>query len=96
MDTVMITLRTGKTAPEPVVATTMLSLQHLCKKDPVSFYELVELCRDYSHQLWPGTEEQLIALSLIQPDCKVHSCVKDIVLAAVEGNGMNMSLRSPL
>jgi hypothetical protein len=80
-------LRTGKTVPEPVVATTMMTLHKLAGGDPVALYDLVKLCEDGKKIFWQSSRDVLEKLSMIQPGDRVHDDVREIVLAAVKFNG---------
>jgi len=91
-----VTLRTGEVIPEPTVATTMVTLRSLAADDYLAFFEFVELCRNDNHKLWDdGVEKKLKSLSLIQADGRVHRDVRAVVLAAVQGDGAHLVLRSP-
>jgi hypothetical protein len=91
----MTILRTGTEVPDGLTAPTMLSLEKLWEENPVALYELVQLARDSSHVLFGGTGGVLRKLALIEPDGELHGVTRDIVLAATEGNGFDLCLRSP-
>lgn len=91
-----VTLRTGKEAIEPMVKVLSLSLQSLMAKNPIALYELAEKCKDTSHELFGNTGNLLRELSLIEPDGSVKDIVQDIVLASVEGEGLEMHLVNPI
>lgn len=91
-----VTLKTGKTVPEAIVITTMRSLRSLMESDLITFFKLVELCKDSKHELWGEAGEKLKALSLIQTDGSIHADVREVVLASVESVGMGLTLVSPV
>ena len=91
-----ITLKNGSEVTEPQVIATMALLKILFKKNPRAFRELVMKCRDPEHKLVDNTGEVLSDRSLIQTDGRVHNSIRDIVLSATEGEGLEMTLGSPL
>jgi hypothetical protein len=90
-----ITLRTGATALLPVVATTMLTLERLVRENPLAFYDLAMLCRDASYRPFGSNADLLESLGMTDRE-RVDSQVRDIVLAAVEGDDLAMRLVSPV
>ncbi len=91
-----VMLKNGSEEFGPLVAVTMMSLRSLCTTDPVSFYELVQKCRDQNHQFWGNSTQKLRDLSLIQPSGNVHDSIRNIVLSAVTGEKFDMVLGSPI
>jgi hypothetical protein len=92
-----VVLKTGKTVPEPVVATTMIALHKLAECDQTALYELVELCKKGEEIFWEHTRKALLALALIQSGDRVHDYVRDIVLATVKFNGTSsVTLSDPV
>lgn len=102
METVL--LKNGVEEVKPLVAGTMLSLRTLLKDQPMAFYELVELCRDATHQIWGDLSEELEKVGLISLHTLesgsivpiVHSSIRNIVISAVSGSGLDMALKSPV
>jgi len=92
----MIKLRTGKEVPEPNVKVVMISLNGLMTSNPIALYELVMLCRDKKHQLFGNTGEVLKSYALIEPSGQPHDVIRDVVLAATEGEGLELRLVSPV
>ena len=91
----VVTLRTGKEVPSMMVNVTLISLNHLYETNGVALYELVMLARDSSHQLWGGTGDVLEGLGLTQGG-RLHDITRDVVLAATEGEEMQMRLVDPV
>lgn len=93
-----VKLRTGEEAFAPMVTLVMSSLEELIKKDPIGlvFYDLVMLCRNPNYKLFGNAEEVLRERNLIETDGQPHDLVRSIVLAATEGEGLEMKLVSPL
>lgn len=94
MDTVI--LKNGTEEAKMLVAVIMMSLKSLAEEKPLSFYELVELCKDPSHELWGDSAEDLKALNLLEPAGTVHSSIKHVVLSAAVGEGIELALGSPV
>jgi len=92
-----VTLKNGTEEAMPLVTVTMFSLQDLGKKSPLAVYELVMLCRDREHKIFSlRLADDLKGRSLIQLDGRVHASIKNIVLSAATGDGLDMVIGSPL
>lgn len=89
------TLRNGRGEFAPLVAGTLIALQALLEQEPVAFYDLVMKCREPAYQFFGNAREKLQQRSLVQPDATVHSSIRNIVLSAVTGDGLDMTLHSP-
>lgn len=59
-------------------------------------YELVMKCRDKNHQLFGNTGERLKKLRLIEEDGSIHGSIRNIVLSSAEGEGLEMTFKSPV
>jgi hypothetical protein len=92
----MVTLRTGKVVPKDLVTTTMALLESLMARDPITGFEFVCLCKDSTHNLWNDAGDILARASLIGQDGKIHKYVREITLAAAEGEGLDLRLVSPV
>ncbi len=91
-----VTLRTGVESHGGLVTVTMLALKALMEANPIALYEFVELCRDRNHRLFGNTADILSGRNLIEGDGQPHDATREIVLAAAEGDGMDLTLQSPL
>lgn len=89
MDTT--TLKNGSTEATMFVREMMMSLEFLMDDNVGAFYELVMACRDKEHALFGNAEQVLRDLSLYP----IHDSVRNIVLSAVTGDGLDMVLGSP-
>lgn len=94
METVI--LKNGAEEAKPAVMATMMSLRHLFDSEPIVAYELVMKCRDPKHSFFGNTGDKLKQLSLVQPDDRVHDTIRNIVLSAAQGDGLDMTLGSPI
>lgn len=90
-----ITLRTGTSIPEADVETTWTQLAALAKSDPFGLYEVVMLARDPGHIVSKkyGVVIEDFGLS---SDGKMHDATRGIVLAATEGEGLEVYLVDPV
>lgn len=91
----IVTLRTGVKVPEPVLLTTLVALHEL-SNDPISTYELVMLARNPNHQLWANASTVLARLGLLMDDGKMHRSIREVVLAAFDGEDVDIYRVYPL
>lgn len=99
--TEIVTLRTGKQVAEGALKTTMVALRTMADSKPIALIELVATCRDPAHVLWGGSAADLKALGMIEGvyedgTVRVHDVVRDVVLAATDGDDLTLALVSPL
>lgn len=91
-----IRLKNGTEEGRIVVTATMMSLRGLLEDvetgGPIAFYELVMLARDRNHKLFGNTERTLRDRALFP----LHGSIRNIILSAVEGDGLDMTLGSPI
>ena len=87
-------LKNGSEETTDIVTTLMMALRHLLDKKPIPFYELVMCCRDRSHQPVGNTGDVLSDFGLWNDG--VHESVRNVVLSAVEGDGWEIRLTSPI
>jgi hypothetical protein len=92
----LVKLKNGSEIPKPIVITTMMSLEAIMNSNPIAFYELVEKARDSKHVMFGNTKEVVSKWALMDSNGTIHSSVKDIVLSAVSGNELEMSLGNPI
>ena len=90
-----VRLKNGSEEVASLVSVTMMSLQHLMQDKPIVLYELVEVCRDRDHKPFGLTGQDLEDLGLMNAGC-VHDSIKNVVLSAVEGTGLEMTLGNPV
>lgn len=91
----LVTLKNGSQAFLPMVSIAMVSLHTLLEENPIAFYELVMKCRDSSHRLFGNTNVVLGEFNLIKDDA-IDATVRGVVLSAVQGDGLDMTLGSPV
>lgn len=91
-----VPLKNGTHEMRALVVVTMASLDRLVTKEPMGLYELVEVCRDLTHKPWGNTGVALKELALLDPAGRVHESIRNIVLSATTGEGLDMTLGSPV
>jgi hypothetical protein len=96
-----VRLRNGKTAPKVLIGTTSIALRTLLTEQPIAIYELVMACRDKSHVMFGNNGDAAHRLGLVEHlnsdgTAVIHDCVRDIILSAVTGDGLDMELHSPV
>jgi hypothetical protein len=95
----ILKLKNGSEEPEPLVVTTMMTLEHLMSGFPgvLMASDLAQICReDPNYSKFGDNEEQLQRLALLQGDGKPHNSVRNIVLSAFVGEGLELRLVSPV
>lgn len=96
----MIVLKNGEEVPHVSVLVTMLQLRALEKKNIIALFELHAFCLDHEHNFFLDSAEQLVKESLLTPleggGYTVHDIIRAIVLSAVEGEGLDFHITSPL
>lgn len=93
------TLRNGSQEVKPLVLGVYRALSGLLAGNPISFHGIVALCRDPQHKPWGNTGDDLKALGLADEqdgEWHVHGAIRNIVLSAVEGEGLDMTLVNPV
>jgi len=86
-----IKLRNGSDENEIIVRTTMMALWQLESEGMsgmLALYGLRELCRDGSAKLYKDTRKKLQDLGLLQQDGQPDDSVRNVVLLAVQGEGV--------
>ena len=98
----MTTLRLKNGSDEfgPAVQIVMIHLRRLLDSGMgVVLYELACLCRDPNHKPWGQTGQELETLKLVERHedrYTVNGSIRNVVLSAVEGDGLDMSLVDPV
>ena len=92
----LVKLKNGSEELDGLVNATYTALGLLYEKNPAVVYELVMKCRDRNHKLFGQSGQDLVDLNLLQPDQQPHQSVRNIVLSAVKGDGLDMQLVWPV
>ena len=94
METVI--LKNGAEEQVHMVSHTMETLWYLAKERSMVLYELAMKCRDRNHKFFGTTGQTLVKLGLVEADGSIHDTVRNIVLSAIEGDGADLTIGSPL
>jgi len=94
----LVKLKNGAEAMPSAVAVVMMSLEQLFRDHPIAAYELVMKCRDRNHKIFGngGIQEDLQRRALMIGDGHVHESIRDVILSAVSGDGLQMTLSNPV
>lgn len=95
-----IKLKNGTEEAKPLVAVTMLVLRDMFDTAPIEAYELVCLARDPKHVPFGDCGGSLVRRMLVEQRVpggalKVPTSIRNIVLSAVSGEGLDMVLGNP-
>jgi hypothetical protein len=92
----MVRLRTGgEPVPLTVVKAVVESLDELLSSDWLLFMELVHHARDPRHELSADQRGKLADTQLLKSDGRFVTVTHQIIVAAVEGEGLAMRLVDP-
>ena len=92
------TLRTGKIVPDAIITTTIIHLKGLLRDGvagAMMFYDIVTLARDPQYRVFPENLRNLKAHGLLDRNGRIHTDVREVILASVVGDGLDMKLRNP-
>lgn len=95
-DIEIVTLNNGAKEAKSLVNIAMFSLGILMEKQPIAFYELVMKCRDDKHEFFWNTSKVLKDLQLVENDGGIHDSLRNIVLSAIKGDWMDLTLMTPI
>jgi hypothetical protein len=85
----------GRKIPLYMAGVVKLCLVDLMHNDPVSFYELVCMCRDPGYIAMTDSVCELHDRGMLNDDNEPSGLVRDVVLSAVEGHGFSMVIGNP-
>ena len=94
----LVELKNGTKEMKSLVQTLIgLVLPLLMEEDPISFCELVMKCRDKNHKIFSKDQEKKLQdLNLLGPGGVIRNSIVNIIVSAVEGDGLQIKLGSPL
>ncbi len=96
----MAKLKNGSEEHDAAVTVTMISLKHLWNSGfsgITVISDLHQICKnDPTYRAFGDNEKTLKGLALLQEDGKPHDTVRNIVLSAISGEGLEMMLVSPI
>jgi hypothetical protein len=91
-----VVLKNGAEEVESLVVVCMISLRTLSREAPLTLYDLAAKCRDSEYETFGNAEEELKQLGLMEDGGRIHDSIRNIVLSAIEGDGLDMHLTSPI
>lgn len=91
-----VRLRNGAEEAEPVVIGVLLGLDLVIERNLVAFRELVAKARDDGYQVSAAGQTVLRARGLLAAEGRLHGSIRNVILAAVTGEGEGMVLGNPL
>lgn len=91
-------LKNGSKEADALVRVLMMSLRGLWDGigGALAVYDLVEKCKNPDYEIFGSNTEKLENLRLIDSNGTIHGSIKNVVLSAVEGEGLDMTLGSPV
>ena len=94
----ILKLKNGSEEAEPLVKVTMMSLNQLMQGLPgaIDAYELVEKCKDPDHKMFGDSEKHLIDAGLMEGPGRIHDSIRNVVLSAAVGDGLELHFESPI
>jgi hypothetical protein len=92
-----VKLKNGSTESRLLVNATMLTLKGMSDTLPgvLAFCDLVAYCRK-NRVPTSNSTNMLVESELMRPDGTVHESIRNVVLSAAQGEGMELSLVSPV
>ena len=95
-----LTLRNGSTEPAPIVQTTMMALSEIMNVDTVgitALRDLYQLCLGTAGYQMLDPQRQLLDRYLLLDTSGIpKDSIRNIVLSAVQGEGLEMELVNPV
>ncbi len=95
----MVRLNNGTQMAKPLVMSVMMSINGLEQQGlsgMLAVYELVEVCKDKDYKPSPDNMKKLQDLRLLEKSGKPHDSIRNVVLSAVQGEGIDMTIGSPV
>ncbi len=97
MKKMMVKLRNSKIEELRILVDAIYtSLKRLLKEQPIAFYDIVMIARDKDYKPFGKNEEVLCQLALINSDNSMHASTRNIILASVEGDILDIKLVNPI
>jgi len=91
-----VRLKNGTEEDKPSVVMTMMSLEHVMDERPLALYDLAMMCRDRNYEPFGSNGSYLKDLNLVDQDGSIHNSIRNIVLSAISGDGLDIVLRNPV
>ena len=93
-----LTLRNGSTAPAPIVHTTMMALRGMMSDllGVTALYDLHQICLGGNYKPSTRQLEYLKSRALLQPNGRPYDSIRNVVLSAIDGEGLDMTIVNPV
>jgi hypothetical protein len=94
----VLKLKNGSEEIEPLVMATMTQIRKLMSGLPgaLDAYERVQLCKDRKHEMFGDSLKNLQNLALIESSGSVHDSIRNVVLSAAVGDGLELHFENPI
>ena len=92
----VVRLRNGAEEAELLVVATMLHLERLYVAEPLAFFDAIMVARDPSYRTFGDVGATLRRLALLDQAGRMHGSIRNVLLSAAEGDGMDMRLVDPI
>lgn len=93
----MVKLRNSKIEELRILVDTIYSsLEKLFKENLDAFYDITLIARDKSYKHFGRNGEILCRLGFINRDNSMHDSIRNIILASVEGDMVELKLVNPI
>jgi len=92
-----VKLLNGSEEADVLVTVVMMSLKSLWNEGlagVLAVYDLHQLCQNPNYSAM--YIKHLNSLNLVSDDGSVHDSIRNVVMSAVQGEGLEMTLRSPI
>ena len=93
-----LTLRNGSTEPAPIVQATMMALRGMMNDilGITALYDLHQICLGKNYKPSDRQLEYLKSRALLQTDGRPHDSIRNVVLSAIDGEGLDMKIVNPV
>lgn len=91
-----VELTTGKREHAGLVSMVHMALSDAFARDPLMAYDVVMRAREPNYKFFGSAEERAKRLAILDDNGVMHGSVRNIILAAVTGDGLDMQLHSPI
>lgn len=94
----MMKLKNGSEEPQPIVLTTMIAIQALWKEGLngiLCLADLHSICVGKGQRVSTQNLEKLKNLALLDSEFRPPTSIRNVVLSAINGEGLSMSIGNP-
>jgi hypothetical protein len=91
-----VRLKSGYEEAQSLVVSTIFQLELLITEDSIAFYEAVMIARNPEQVCFGDRANRLKELAILTRDGRMHDSVRNIIVSAVSGEGLEMRLGNPV